>query len=42
MDVDVDLNAKYAIMHRRTVIISEDDIFGSSATLSLSTAIFSA
>ena len=44
MDVGVDLNAKYALMCRKTVLIPEDDkepTFRSSATLSLTMAILS-
>ena len=40
MDVSVDLNAKYAIMCRETILITEND--EESATLSLTIAIFSA
>ena len=40
MDVGVDLNAKYAIMCHKTVLLPEDD--ESLATVSLTIALFSA
>ena len=42
MDVDENLNAKYAIMFSKTALIPENDTFSSSATLLLTISIFSA